>query len=427
VGLVVKKNIFYKFRPMFRQLCSTIQKRQFSSLVNTTNTKSIVVTSPTIQIKKNTIESLKNSNQNFIKRIQSLTKRNQDSFFLFSKTNLNSSIKLWNDTFPFVTPYYALKPNSDITMIKELAKHDFNFDCASVNEVKKVRKYSKNPVIFSHPIPYQNLHTIKSNIAYRVYDNIFNIVDELPYFIRIKVDDSLSKCKMSSKYGAHPSDIIKFFATNENECINNNFRGFSFHIGSGSGRYESYESALTSVKSLVDIGSKFRFNTSVIDIGGGFTQDVLNLRKINQLMCDSALQKYKLVAEPGRFFAESSQYLIAQIVDVRYENGVYSYYINDSVYQNFSAVKYDHMTVQNSNISVLRHMSNNEENCTTTAYDVRCILYGKSCDGEDVIASDILLPKLNKHDVLIFHKMGSYTNVSASTFNGFNLSKVYVL
>jgi ornithine decarboxylase len=47
------------------------------------------------------------------------------------------------------------------------------------------------------------------------------------------------------------------------------------------------------------------------------------------------------------------------------------------------------------------------------------VLAGPTCDSIDVIAENILLPKLKVGDVVIGRAMGAYTWASASEFNFF--------
>ena len=51
-------------------------------------------------------------------------------------------------------------------------------------------------------------------------------------------------------------------------------------------------------------------------------------------------------------------------------------------------------------------------------------LFGPTCDSIDVVARDVMLPKLRQGDRLYFRYMGAYTIAAASAFNGFAVPSV---
>ena len=63
----------------------------------------------------------------------------------------------------------------------------------------------------------------------------------------------------------------------------------------------------------------------------------------------------------------------------------------------------------------------NEENKKGDQF--KSVIFGPTCDSIDCIAHMIDLPLLEIGDVLWFPDVGSYTNASASNFNGFRTTK----
>lgn len=47
-------------------------------------------------------------------------------------------------------------------------------------------------------------------------------------------------------------------------------------------------------------------------------------------------------------------------------------------------------------------------------------IFGPTCDGEDIVASECKLPELGVDDLIVFYDMGAYTTFPASNFNGSN-------
>jgi ornithine decarboxylase len=55
------------------------------------------------------------------------------------------------------------------------------------------------------------------------------------------------------------------------------------------------------------------------------------------------------------------------------------------------------------------------------------ILAGLTCDSIDVIAEDILLPKLQEGDLIIGHMMGAYTYATATRFNSLSGAQIIIV
>ena len=82
------------------------------------------------------------------------------------------------------------------------------------------------------------------------------------------------------------------------------------------------------------------------------------------------------------------------------------YYLDDGLYGSFSGQIYDHRRYP---LMVFSDQCRRE----------KAVLSGPTCDSIDVIAEDILLPRLAMGDLVIGHQMGAYTIASATDFNLF--------
>jgi hypothetical protein len=91
------------------------------------------------------------------------------------------------------------------------------------------------------------------------------------------------------------------------------------------------------------------------------------------------------------------------------------YYINDGIYGTFNAIIFDHKVFI---VHYLRLKKNNNKD-----EQFKSVIFGPTCDSIDCIAHLIDLPLLDIGDVLWFPDVGSYTNASASNFNGFQTKK----
>lgn len=97
------------------------------------------------------------------------------------------------------------------------------------------------------------------------------------------------------------------------------------------------------------------------------------------------------------------------------ESADYIYYINDGIYGTFNAIVFDHK------VFIVHCLMLNDDRNKSQQY--KSVIFGPTCDSIDCIAHAIDLPLLELGDVLWFPDVGSYTNASASNFNGFQTKK----
>ena len=198
--------------------------------------------------------------------------------------------------------------------------------------------------------------------------------------------------------------------------LNMNIVGISFHIGSGAMNPNAFIDALSKARKLYNLGNTYGYDMNIIDIGGGFS--VNNISKMSKAI-NTALEnffpendKFKFIAEPGRYFAENVATFLTKIIGVRERNGMRDYYLNESTYGSFNCIVYDHTKLKKP--SFITSESTDLEKIST--------IYGNTCDGGDIIATNILLPKLNVDDWLVWDNFGAYTIAGACDFNGIELT-----
>jgi ornithine decarboxylase len=162
---------------------------------------------------------------------------------------------------------------------------------------------------------------------------------------------------------------------------------------------------------------------TLLDIGGGFSAGTLGAAA---MVINTALDMHfptedgvKVIAEPGRFFAESTHTLCCAVYGKRVrpkdeicdETDSHQYYILDGLYGSFNCVLYDHATVEPRLLTPTIYAD---------AQKYKSTIFGPTCDGIDQVASACLLPELSPGDWLRFDRMGAYTRSAGSAFNGFS-------
>jgi ornithine decarboxylase len=153
-------------------------------------------------------------------------------------------------------------------------------------------------------------------------------------------------------------------------------------------------------------------NPKVIDIGGGFSAEPGEFYKavsvINKAI-DKVPRNRKIIAEPGRYFAQPSQDLFVKVIAKKPGKNGWRYVIDESLYGHFSCIPFDYQKPAWFRVSRLDDIPRIQSNG---------ILFGRTCDSLDVIASG-KMETLEVGDWLYFPLMGAYTSATASEFNGF--------
>lgn len=344
-----------------------------------------------------------------------------------SVTNLvriNLQWEQWIKALPHVEPFYAVKSNPDPYILQSLVSRQVNFDCASVREVHDVKKLSWSydtsgpDIIYAHPLKSdKDIQTINNlKIERTVVDSMEECekLERLGWkgsaFIRVAVGDSGSKMPFSTKFGATKEEVDLIAKTS-----NIPLSGVSFHVGSGCEDPSQYKDAIEySAGYVFDILRMYGHNPKVIDIGGGFSAEPRVFQKTAEVI-NNALEKVprnrKIIAEPGRYFAQPSQDLFVKVIAKKpYRKGSlkgWRYVIDESLYGYFSCIPFDQQQ------PVWFRVTNSEKREKTEA-----IMFGRTCDSLDVIATG-QMETLEVGDWLYFPLMGAYTSVTASEFNGF--------
>jgi len=339
----------------------------------------------------------------------------------------------WTRLLPRVEPFYAIKCNPDVHIMKALLACGTGFDCASKEEISKVRALGvdTDKIIMANPCkPISHLKFARSEgVKMMTFDNaeelrkIKKTFPEAELVLRILPDDSHSVCRFGSKFGASPSVCAELFALAAELQIN--IIGISFHVGSGCLSVQAFSDALKLARSIFDEGERQGFALNFLDIGGGFpgTDSAISFTEIasaiSPLLDEFFPPHVRIIGEPGRYFAAATQTLavsvfarrdVSQNEEGASERPKYLYYVNDGVYGSFNCIFFDHV---NPHGYPLEEKPESEKN------SARCNVFGPTCDSLDLICKDVVLPKLEVGDWLYFPEMGAYTTAASSQFNGF--------
>ena len=355
--------------------------------------------------------------------------QSEQAFYIINLGALFDSYTNWIKMLPNVHPYYAVKCNPNPVILDALASLGCNFDCASENEMKMVIEITKDPsrIIFANPCKMSSqIRYARANdvdlMTFDCEEELYKIKLYHPYaklVLRLAVDDSKSRCKFNKKFGcklAQVEELLNIVKTLKLDVI-----GFSFHVGSGCSSADTFYDAIYECRKACDIAERVGIDISVIDIGGGFPgvdkeikfEDIA--RRINDGIAEFFVEKLNIqfIAEPGRYFAESSHTLVLNvigkknIIDETTGEKIIVYYLNDGIYGSFGCIYFDH----NNPVVLPFNERNNKLH--------KSRLFGPTCDSIDLISNDSMLPELAIGEWVYVENFGAYTVASSSNFNGF--------
>ncbi|XP_048484286.1 LOW QUALITY PROTEIN: ornithine decarboxylase 2-like [Plutella xylostella] len=353
----------------------------------------------------------------------------EDPFYVVDLGEVVRRWQKWNLLMPRIKPYYAVKCNNDMMLLKTLAALGAGFDCASQQEIKMVRSLgvSSDRIIFAQPVKMVSHISYASavNVERMTFDSemeLKKIKQHMPHaklVIRIRSDALKADHPLGIKFGCDPiteaPKLLEIAAQMDLQVI-----GVSFHVGSGVQEFESYGRAMRRAAEVFHKADSLGHCCTLLDIGGGFpgTRDN-SIEKIayvvNKELEMSFPDDVEVISEPGQYFAAAPFTLAVMVYSIKQVSCEYEhedaktstmYFINDGVYGSFGDRIYDSKQYFP---ELLQPRPSTPEPCS---------IWGPTADALDLVVPAADLPRLRVGDWLLFRDMGAYSMVLARTFNG---------
>ena len=352
--------------------------------------------------------------------------------YCIRKKSILSASKFFQKNFPGKI-LYAVKTNPHPEVIKTLLKSGINqFDVASVEEIKAVRK-------FDQVSKCSFMHTIKSrediSEAYFKYgvktfaldtkDELIKIIEstsnakDLELFVRVAVSNEHAEIDLSKKFGAINSEaagLLRLVKQHSKKI------GLSFHVGSQCMHPISYSKGISEI---VNIIKKTKIVPDYLNIGGGFPTIYPDLippslesyfDEIKKGLENLKIEKLpEIICEPGRALVAESGSTIVR-VNLRKKQKLY---INDGTYGTLFDAGTPNIVFPS---KMIKDNSNKIISKKLTAFD----FYGPTCDRMDYMKGPFLLPNnIKENDYIELGQLGSYGLTFRTQFNGFYSDKIY--
>ncbi len=352
--------------------------------------------------------------------------------YCIRKNSILSSSNYFQKKFPGKI-LYAVKTNPHPEIIKTLIKSGIDqFDVASIEEIKSVRKFSKSAKC-------SFMHTVKSresiSDAYFKYgiktfaldtkDELIKIIEntsgakDLELFVRVAVSNEHAEIDLSKKFGALNSEaagllrLVKQYAHKI---------GLSFHVGSQCMHPISYAKG---IKEIGNIIKRTKIIPDFINVGGGFPTIYPDLipQSLDNYFKEiiKGLENLKLgnlpeiICEPGRALVAESGSTIVR-VNLRKKQKLY---INDGTYGTLFDGGTPNIVYPS---KMIKDSSNKIISKKLTAFD----FYGPTCDSMDYMKGPFLLPNnIKENDYIELGQLGAYGLTFRTEFNGFFSNAIY--
>jgi ornithine decarboxylase len=355
-----------------------------------------------------------------LSKYRSLVAQHGSPLLVVSRQVLLGQFRQLKHYLPGVDLYYAIKAFPHPEVIRLLAEAGCHFDVASEGEIDLLKplQVSGRRTIHTHPVKKDRdiRAALRGGSTTFVVDNIDELKKLIPYrnrigvLLRVSFRSDTAKVDLSRKFGCAP-DQVESLVMQARE-LGVHIRGLSFHVGSQVANPDSHVAAIVESSRLIEaVNSKLDNPMNVLDIGGGFPVDYEQtgldmdafFAPITQAL--SALPDgLNVIAEPGRFLVAPAVTGIATVSGKAKRGDYQWYYLDDGIYGSYSGQLFDH---------VLYPLQIEQE----AGEKSLSILAGPTCDSIDIVAEDILLPKLQEGDLVIGHMMGAYTHATATRFN----------
>lgn len=324
---------------------------------------------------------------------------------------------------------YAVKANSNLSVLRHLASLEAGFDCVSIGEIKRA--------IFAGAKPYQIIFSgvgkkdseIKEALQSKIlminleseaeFDRVESIARDLNLTARIsirinpdvdaKTHPYISTGLNENKFGVDIQTAKKMYIKAKNSPFIEPI-GVHFHIGSQITDISCIVQAATIVSAMVRELKALDIDIKFFDIGGGVgivykDEKDVNLYEYAQgILASLSGQDVTIVCEPGRFLVGNAGRLLTSVIYEKFNKNkrfvIVDAAMNDLMRPSLYSAYHDIEFI-------------GDENLDKTPCDV----VGPVCESGDFLAKAISLPSCKSGDLLVVKSAGAYGFSMSSNYN----------
>ena len=278
-------------------------------------------------------------------KLEKILKKRKTPFYLYSLNQIRQNVKHINSSFKNFSPLicYAVKANSNLSILKELKKNNLGADVVSVGELKLALKagIKPNKIVFSgvgktvEEIKFaikKNILSINAestneitliNDISKKLKKITNIGVRINPDIKAKTNRKIATGNKVNKFGISISEFLNVIK-NKNKFQNIKISLLSVHIGSQIKDINVYKKVLNLISKILIKLKNLKHTINCVDLGGGmgipyFKHDKkFDFKKFGlEVSKFYRKERIKIIFEIGRFITGNSGHIISKVIYVK--------------------------------------------------------------------------------------------------------------
>ncbi|MBI5136797.1 MAG: type III PLP-dependent enzyme [Nitrospirae bacterium] len=341
---------------------------------------------------------------------------------------ISRKLERFRAALPRVAPYYAMKANPDLRVLRHLAAKGVNFEVASIHELDQLQRVGVDPagVIFSNPIKPRAAiaEAFKRGVTTMAVDDLDEIEKigtvsrDIRFYLRLETSNTGSDWPLTGKFGASTAEALEIIEYCARHRLG--LTGLTFHVGSQCRNLDNWHTGIEGARLIFARMEAAGITPTLLNLGGGFpiqhTRPMPTIEEIGRTV-DRALgtlpDKVRVIAEPGRYLAGDSCWMVTRVVGTATRKGRRWIYLDVGAFTGLTE------TLEHFDYEVFTDRTGPLAPMTVA---------GPSCDTADVLFQEKMLPQdLQAGDLAYIPNAGAYTICYASTFNGFPLPEMVML
>ena len=378
-------------------------------------------------------------------KLSDIAKEYKTPLYVMDDVHLRNTLDNYKNYFKGNTfnPYvvYASKAFMTPYICNLMTEYNYYMDSVSIGDlyVAQYSGFNMEHIVFhgNNKSTEELEYAIKENVGIIVVDNYQELClldtllkNDKKQNILIRVNPGIDAhthkyiqtAKLSSKFGESIFDveIIDKLIAKIKTSENLNLLGFHAHIGS---QIHESEAFITEIDKMVafqlDICSRYNIQLPTLNLGGGFgikyekNEENLSIKDMmitisNHL--DEVLKNQKIIKnimiEPGRSIVGPAGITLYTCSQIKKTYGGKNYlFIDGGMTDNIRPALYD-ATYE---CDVVDKMENKKE--------ILVDVVGKCCESGDIIRQNVLVPQIEKDDILVVYATGAYNHSMSSNYN----------
>ncbi len=363
-------------------------------------------------------------------KIDYLARKYKTPIYCYSLKKIKDNIENLKRNFKKINPLicYAVKANTNLSILREIKNYNLGADVVSIGELKKALKAGISP----KKIVFSGVGKTFEEIEYAVSKNILLINAESKSEILViekiakrkrkivnigirlnpntdaQTISQISTGKKENKFGVDQKTFLQLVNYVKKSSFLN-LKCLSVHIGSQILNYKPYQNMLKIIEKIL---KKSNHKFEYIDLGGGmgidykYSNSKLDLKKYSKNIIEFLKKNNsKIIFEPGRYIIGNAGILITKII-----------YIKESYKKDFVILDAAMNDLMRPALYGAKHKiiaSNKIKKSSKKSYE----FVGPICESTDTFAVVRKFQKLKEKDFVVICDVGAYGTSLASNYN----------